>query len=350
MPKIIPFSSLRNSLVIGASAVAAITHLDPWKSDWELWLEKSGRRSKPPRTPQMQFGIDMESTAMAAYYKAKGIEPMQEQVAALHPDYPYLCAVVDGWNGEYGVNVKVPSSQKVIAMAAGDEFESDWDDEADIDFARVKHIPRPYQIQCAAEMAVFGADHWDYAVYDAESGLIHICPITWGDIWDVKLKPKTSDEYEYVTLREFWQQTAIPLVERFMAHLESGEEWENRPETPMPDATEWQEAATQYIGLRATINELKEERLLVRAKLKTMMGSRTFISVGGYKASDKVIPASWGVKITADSEAELGAVKKALEPLAEAEGVKEIKDANRNESRRFDVRPLSAKDVAKEPR
>lgn len=329
--------SFSGTVGIGASDVASICHLSPFKSDWQTWLEKSGRRERPPQTAAMQFGIAMEDRAMKSYYAAKRIDSMREQERHTHSKYDWLRAIADGWNGEWGVNVKVPSSNKIIEMADSGDIEEDWDADADIDYATIGRVPRHYIIQCAAEMACFGADKWDYSVYDAEGDISYIVPICWDDAWDMRRNG------EIQTLRDFWNETAIPLMERFMEHLDSGLEWDQRPETPMPDVVEWQEASVNYVELGKTINELKEERNCAKAKLKTMMGSRSGLIVAGYKADDKSTPPSFGVKITVDSLEMVQSIQAKLEPLKTVQGVKDVKEANRKDSRRFTCKPVTAK-------
>jgi putative phage-type endonuclease len=314
MPNIVEIESFQNTVGIGASQVAAVLHLDPWTSAYELWQQKSGRKEKPPRTAAMQFGIDLERKAMDAYYRDKGIEPMQEQVAGIHATIPYLRAVVDGWDGErgHGVNVKVPSGFNTIEAA-----EFGW-------------IPRHYQIQMAAEMAVFAAYSWDFCVYVAETDETIIIPVRWDDLWDAP----------DVTLRQFWEGTVTQKLGEFWNHLESEKEWGDADPTPMPDAQAWQEACIAYRELKKSIAQIEEEVAFQGAKIKQLMGMRSRVSLGGFKAEYQTIKASWGVKISVDSLETVGRIKEVLAPLASAEGVEKIADANREESRRFVVAPL----------
>lgn len=317
MPNIVPIESLKNSLQIGASQVAAILHFDPWKSSFELFQEKSGRRPKPPQTDAMRFGLEMESRAMQAYYRDKGCEPMQEQVCALHPTKDFLCAVVDGWNGTTGVNVKTPSSEKVIEQA---EFGI---------------VPRHYLLQLAMEMSVFEAETWDYCVYVADGSGTFIIPVDWDYPW-----------YGSETLREFWEKTAMPEIEKFYNSLESGEEFGAREQTPLPDSSEWINACQNYRDMKKSIEGLEQEAEYWKAKIKTMAGNRRFVSLAGFKADNQVVKPTFALKVLVDCRERIEEIRNVLEPLSNAEGVRGIEDAIREESRRFVVKPISAKESA----
>lgn len=312
MPKIINLEEMRQSLGIGASEVAAVCHLDPWATARELWEIKTGRRAKAPRTAAMEFGIEMEPNGLAHYLHLTGRDLgniiIETQVCAVHSKFPYLRAIADGWNGTTGVQIKCPSGDNLLeSMRRG-------------------LIPKHYLVQCAAEMAIFEAEGWDFFVYDAEkpeeSKLIQV---NWAMPFGT-----------YYDLQTMWIEIALPLIEEFWKRL-CAEKWEDS-ERDIPPSVTWENAIKRRQDAEAKILELQEIKDFATAELQQMMGFNSKASNSGWLAYWQRRKPAYKLTISCDDAASLAEVKAAIEPLENAEGVRKIEAKESSEAWTFQVK------------
>lgn len=252
MPKIV--ESFSGSTGIGASEIAAICHLSPWESAYGLWQKKTGRIPKPATIPAMQLGIDMESEAFEAYSRVISCVEMKPQVAASHRTLDYLRAIADGWDGENGVDIKIPSADPLL-----------------ID-ARQGRIPHHYALQLACCMEVFEVEAWDLFVYDpaAKTGIILTAT------WDM---PFTHG----FTLAKFWDQVATPLIADFWKRMDA-DKWEDDSLLPRPIENEWMEAIDARNAIKDQIGVLEERLETWNARLKQIMRFNSSLTCAGWTA------------------------------------------------------------------
>lgn len=160
---------------IGASDAPIILGVSPWKTRYQLWLEKSGKTPLESGTNyQQQRGIDLEPKARAFYelYNDCDMPPTLVE----HSQYPFLAASMDGYNHDLrrGLEIKCPGK-------------------ADHDTALAGKIPDKYWPQVQHQLLVTGAEQIDYVSFDGERGTI------------VEVKP--DREYMAMLLNEemkFW--------------------------------------------------------------------------------------------------------------------------------------------------
>lgn len=90
--------------VIGGSDAAAVLGISPWKSRWQLWLEKTGQISDEiPDSPRMEWGRILEPV-VANYYKTTNeVKITNRNVFVVHPEFEYLGATPDRWIGRHGL-------------------------------------------------------------------------------------------------------------------------------------------------------------------------------------------------------------------------------------------------------
>lgn len=86
---------------IGGSDAAAVLGMSPWKTNVELWEEKTGRRQDKDLSddPCVQYGIQCEPfmrEIFALDFPQYTISH-EENVSLKHPDFPYLRASLDGF-------------------------------------------------------------------------------------------------------------------------------------------------------------------------------------------------------------------------------------------------------------
>ena len=141
---------------IGASEAASIVNLSPYKSNLELWEEKTGRRVAEDigNKPYVKFGTEAEKHIRALF----ALDNPQYQVGyeefkiIRNADHPFLFATLDGWltedNGRMGV-----WECKTTEILRANQWEN-WN----------SRIPDNYYIQVLHQLLATG---YDFAILTA---------------------------------------------------------------------------------------------------------------------------------------------------------------------------------------
>ena len=330
VPKIITLEEMRSETGIGASEVGAVCHLSPWTTARELWEVKTGRREKDAPTAAMEFGIEMEPVAFKEYCQMTGMDwqTMHTQIPAVHSEIPFLRAIADYWNGAHGCQIKCPSGTSVLeSMRRG-------------------IVPKHYLLQCVAEMEIFGVDEWDFFVYAAESpSESQLATVRMDDPWiPAATLEETGEKIPGLTVREFWQGTALPLIAEFWRKM-CADEWKDSKEWPAPPTDKWLAAVERRkfaADMARDAQELKDE---ADAELQQMMGFQERMVVGSWEAKWTRRKPSFTVAIKCTNEAIEEEILPKISALEEVDGVDKIEKSNRAESFSFGVKPLTAKGV-----
>ena len=130
---------------IGASDVASILGLSPWKSALQLWLEKTGAVEAEDLSDNesVEWGNRLESL-IGEKFKENHPELLVEieQIPCNHSNYDFITCTLDGLVSDnekcYPLEIKTASAYKA----------KDWDD----------GVPTYYLCQVQHQMAVTGAD------------------------------------------------------------------------------------------------------------------------------------------------------------------------------------------------
>jgi len=143
---------------IGASDAAAVLGLNPWMSNHQLWLEKTGRVTPEDisNKPYVQYGINAEPHLRALF----ALDNPQYNVRHTpykiirHPTKPYIFATPDGELEEISTGRRGGLEIKTTEIIRS----SDWDQWNE-------RIPDHYYIQALHQML---AAQWDYVVLLAQ--------------------------------------------------------------------------------------------------------------------------------------------------------------------------------------
>lgn len=137
---------------IGASDVAPILGISPWKTARKLWEQKLGVSPPEKRNWAMQRGIDLEERARNCFFMEKNI--YVKPIVFVHPEYPFLMASLDGMceNLQIAVEIKCngPENHKLALQ--------------DI-------IPDYYFCQMQHQMFVCELEHMFYYSFDGQDGV-----------------------------------------------------------------------------------------------------------------------------------------------------------------------------------
>lgn len=138
---------------IGSSDAPIILGVSPWKTPFQLWLEKRGDTHKAASKPHMQRGHDLEEKARHAFEKAIGIVVFPRVVQS--STYDWMIASLDGIDIDQSILVEIKCPGKV--------------DQA---LANKGKIPEKYYPQLQHQLAASGLDLGFYYSFDGEQGII----------------------------------------------------------------------------------------------------------------------------------------------------------------------------------
>ncbi|NWK44779.1 YqaJ viral recombinase family nuclease [Ralstonia pickettii] len=139
---------------IGGSDAAAAVGLSPFKSQTELWLEKTGRGADLPKpdsndtTEPIYWGTLLEPIVAAAYTQQTGRRVRKVNAVLRHPTIPFMLANLDR------EVVGVPDVQILECKTAGEFGARHWRD----------GVPEYVQLQVQHQLAVTGKRAADVAV------------------------------------------------------------------------------------------------------------------------------------------------------------------------------------------
>lgn len=176
---------------IGASEVAEVVEMHPYRGRIDTWLEKTGRAAARPETPQSEIGFFFESQLLALYSRRTGIKLRRPRVTLRHPEFQRMLASPDalGRKEDIGVEGKV----------VGSRMAHHWAEDTFPDYVR---------LQCLQNMAVTGRSAWDIValvggtdlrVYrverdrDTESLLAESIDLFWNDHVENDVAPTVQD-------------------------------------------------------------------------------------------------------------------------------------------------------------
>lgn len=216
---------------IGASDAAVILGISPWKTPYELWLEKKGKW-EISINPHMQRGMDMEEEARKAFEEFKGVFVSPRVI--IHEEHEFMMASLDGIDmlEQIAVEIKCPN-ETVHEMAKNTE------------------IPPYYYAQIQHQLAVSGLDYMYYYTYRNPEGF------TVGEGVPV-----------LVNRNEDYIENLIALEKEFYEMMinDTPPELTNK-DTVERDDDEWKQKSLEFLSIREKIEELKKQEEALKEEL-----------------------------------------------------------------------------------
>lgn len=215
---------------IGSSEVSAVLGTNPWKTPFQLWEEKTGRRAGQFTNAAMQRGIDFEDTARECLEKQVGLQFFPKVFR--RDDKSYLMASLDGitMDGSTLCEIKCPTSDGLR------------------DYAKRGEVPPYYFSQIDYQMLVSGAREAVFFVWysNEENYIVRV----------------TADEARMKEIEEkvthFWETYIIPDVAPPL----------DKRDFFTLDSVEWNEQAKKYVDLKSRIKDLEGQLKDVEDSLK----------------------------------------------------------------------------------
>lgn len=144
---------------LGASDAPIVMGVSPWKTRLKLWQEKTSQAViESDNTWATERGNALEPMARADYELRYGLD--MPVVLAVHEDYSYLRASLDGYNAETKTVLE-------IKCPGADDHES----------AKAGIVPKKYYPQLQHQLLVTGADRVHYYSFDGIKGeMVEVLP------------------------------------------------------------------------------------------------------------------------------------------------------------------------------
>ncbi len=138
---------------IGASDAPVIMNASPWKTPYQLWLEKVSIGMCQKKTQAMQRGLDLEDKARQRFEEMTGVFMLPQVV--FHPQFEWMIASLDGMDidQKHIVEIKCPNKTDHETALSG-------------------KIPDKYYPQLQHQLEVCALDMAYYFSFDGENGKI----------------------------------------------------------------------------------------------------------------------------------------------------------------------------------
>lgn len=129
---------------IGASEVAALVGMSPYRAAIDIWLDKTGRATGSNDNAETGIGHHLEAFALSLYTKRTGHKLFRPKLTLRHPEHPHVLASPDalGRHDDLGAEAKI----------VGSRMAHHWANDTLPDYVRV---------QALQNMAVTGRARWD---------------------------------------------------------------------------------------------------------------------------------------------------------------------------------------------
>ena len=127
---------------IGGSDVSVIAGINPFKSAYALWLEKTGQiELEETENNYTHFGTLLEPIIRKEFTMCTGLKVRQKHMLLQSEEYPFMYANLDGVINEDG-------EMAIFEAKTASEYKHEiWENE----------VPAPYILQIQHYMAVTGA-------------------------------------------------------------------------------------------------------------------------------------------------------------------------------------------------
>lgn len=136
---------------VGGSDMAAIMGMSPWKTAYEVYLEKRGEIVEEDigEKEVVIFGNLLEDVVAGEYARRNNVKVERRNDMFVHPKYPFMLANIDR---------KVVGVKKGLECKTGDKYTTrNWGESG------TDEVPEYYYIQCAHYMETLDYPEWDLA-------------------------------------------------------------------------------------------------------------------------------------------------------------------------------------------
>ncbi len=165
---------------LGASEIASVLRISPYKTRLQLWEEKVGRRFSPDisRMPHVKRGIDAEPEARRLLSSIMNCD--YKTPVLVHPEHPWMVASLDGLGDDHVLEIKTMGVDKHRQVARG-------------------VIPDYYECQVRWQMMVAGVGRGCLASYRPEDRTLYWHWIVKEPVWEIYAMDEAVKFWKHVT-------------------------------------------------------------------------------------------------------------------------------------------------------
>ena len=251
---------------IGGSDAGAVLGLNPYKSSYTLWAEKTGRISSyVPDNEAMRQGRDLEDYVAKRFEEETGKKVRRSGFSYQSQKYPFMLANVDRLvvGEDAGLECKTTSVLTKTKYDKGD-------------------IPASYYAQCMHYMAVTGASKWYIAVLILNKGFY------WYSI------ERNEEEIQNLIAAEsdFWEMVVNneePIVDASDSTSSTLEKIYPQDNGEILDLFGQENEISLYLDIKSRIKELEKKKKEYENTFKADLGNWTFGHSNRYQMSWKQI-------------------------------------------------------------
>ena len=151
--------SVDRTKYIGGSDIGAILGLSRFRSPLEVWMEKTGKKTKKLDSLPLRFGSFAESFVASEYARATGFRLIHDESIYIHPEHAFMSAHMDRFVLEGGAANSTPTPTRILECKTANPFSAgDWGE------AGSDEVPMSYLCQCIWYMAITNINQVDLAV------------------------------------------------------------------------------------------------------------------------------------------------------------------------------------------
>lgn len=132
---------------LGGSDMGAVLGLNPWRSPYAVWAEKTGRLTEDRETEAMRIGRDLEPYVAQRFSEASGMTVRRLNAILRNPAFPHIHANIDREISGISAGLECKTASALNEKAFGDGV-----------------FPANYYAQCVTYLAVTEYKRWYLAV------------------------------------------------------------------------------------------------------------------------------------------------------------------------------------------
>lgn len=254
---------------IGGSDVSVIAGINPFKSVYQLWLEKTGQTELGEEGSEYtHFGTLLEPIVRKEFTERTGIKVRQKHMLLQSEEYPFMLADLDGVINEDG---ELCIFEAKTASAYKQEV---WEEGVpDFYILQVQHYMAVTGAKKTYIAALVGGNHFFYHVVERDEELIENLIALEKHFWETNVIGCVEP------VPDGSEATTKYFNERFM---ESNGETVELPDEVLPICEEYEKISQQ-------LKELETEKKAVANQLKNYLKEAEAGTVGDRKVTWKLI-------------------------------------------------------------
>ncbi len=258
---------------IGGSDVSVIAGINPFKSAYQLWLEKTGR-VKPEQTDSdyAHFGTLLEPLVRKEFSERSGLKVRQKHMLLQSVEHTFMYADLDGVVNDNG-------SKAVFEAKTASAYKQDvWE----------KEVPAAYILQVQHYMAVTGYEK------------TYIAALVGGNHFFYHIVERDEDMIGKIIAMEqaFWEANVVKDVEPVPDGSEATTDYFNKKFKKSNGKTiclpeEALEVCDEYDRLSMELKDLEEKKNAAANRLKALLKDAECGTVGSRSITWKQVSKSY---------------------------------------------------------